>query len=67
MQNSAKSIVGYLFELRCNPTNITVARDTTLDGFSGQFFRILKIIYFYFLLVAICDLVHDVEAILHLP
>ena len=32
------------------------------DGFSGQFFRIFEIIIFCFV-VAIFDLVHDVEAI----
>ena len=36
------------------------------DGFSGQFFRIFEIIIFCFV-VDICDLVHDVEAIFHLP
>ena len=35
-------------------------------GFSGQFCRIFEIISFGFV-VAICDLVHDVEAINHLP
>ena len=34
--------------------------------FSGQFFRILKIIIFCFV-VDICDLVHDVDSIFHLP
>ena len=33
--------------------------------FSGQFFRIFEIIVFCFV-VAICDLVHDVETIFHL-
>ena len=32
------------------------------DGFSGQFFRIFEIIIFCFV-VALYDLVHDVEAI----
>ena len=34
-------------------------------GISGQFFRILKIIMFCFV-VAICDLMHNVETIFHL-
>ena len=39
--------------------------ETNVDNFSGQFFRIFKIIIFWFV-VAICDLVHDVENIFHL-
>ena len=35
------------------------------DEFSGQFFRIFEIIIFCFV-VAICDLVHNVETIFHL-
>ena len=35
------------------------------DDFSGQFFRIFEIIIFR-CVVAICDLVHDVETIFHL-
>ena len=35
------------------------------DDFSGRFFRIFEIIIFCFV-VAICDLVHDVETIFHL-
>ena len=34
------------------------------DDFSGQFFRIFEIIILCFV-VAICDLVHDVETIVH--
>ena len=36
------------------------------DDFSGQFFRIFEIIIFCFV-VAICDLVHSVEAMYDLP
>ena len=36
-----------------------------LSNFSGQFFGIFEIIIFCFV-VAICDLVHDVETIFHL-
>ena len=36
------------------------------DGFSGQFFQFLEIIIFC-IVVAIFDLVHDVEAIFLLP
>ena len=36
------------------------------DGFSGQFFRIFGIKFLCFV-VAIVDLVHDVEAIFRLP
>ena len=39
-----------------------ISRGATLDDFSGQFFRIFEIIIFCFV-VAICDLVHDVETI----
>ena len=41
------------------------ARVATYDDFSGQFFRIFEIIIFCFVVV-ICDLVHDVETIVHL-
>ena len=41
------------------------SRGATWDDFSGQFFRILEIIIFCFV-VAIFDLVHDVETIFHL-
>ena len=37
-------------------------RGATYDNFSGQFFRIFEIIICCFV-VAICDLVHDVETI----
>ena len=43
----------------------SLARGATLDDFSGQFFRVFEIIIFRFV-VAICDLVHDVETIFHL-
>ena len=43
--------------------SVTIPRGATLDDFSGQFFR--KIIIFCFV-VAICDLVHDVETIFHI-
>ena len=36
------------------------------DDFSGQFFHIFEIINFCFV-VAICDLVHDVDTVFHLP
>ena len=41
-------------------------RGTALDGFSGHFFRIFEFIVFCFV-GAICDLVHDVEAMCYLP
>ena len=41
------------------------ARGATYDDFRGQFFRIFEIIISCFV-VAICDLVHDVETIFHL-
>ena len=41
------------------------SRGATQDDFSGQFFRIFEIIIFCFV-IAICDLVHDVETIFHL-
>ena len=43
----------------------TITRGATQDDFSAQFFRIFEIIIFCFV-VAICDLVHDVETIFHL-
>ena len=54
-------------------TNVTIptgeylnlSRGATLDDFSGHFFRIFEIIIVCFV-VAICKLVHDVEAIFHL-
>ena len=45
---------------------MNIARGTALDDFSGQFFLIFKINLF-FIVVAIYDQVHDVEAIFHLP
>ena len=44
----------------------TFSQGATKDDFSGQFFRIFEIIIFC-CVVAICDLVHDVETIFHLP
>ena len=41
------------------------SRGATQDDFSGQFLSIFEIIIFSFV-VAICDLVHDVETIFHL-
>ena len=43
-----------------------MARDATQNYFSGQFFRIFEIIIFCFV-VAVCDLVHAVEAMYGLP
>ena len=43
-----------------------ITRSATLDDFSGHFFRIFEIIIFCFV-VAICDLVHDMEATNDLP
>ena len=40
-------------------------RGETYDDFSGQFFHIFEIIMLCFV-VAICDLVHDVETIFHI-
>ena len=40
-------------------------RGATKDDVSGQFFRIFEVIIFCFV-VAICDLVHNVETIFHL-
>ena len=42
------------------------ARGATLDDFSGQFFRIFEISIFCFV-VAICDLVHAMDAMYGLP
>ena len=42
-----------------------IVRGATKDDFSGQFFRIFEIIMFC-CVVAICDLVHDVETIFHI-
>ena len=42
------------------------SRGATLDDFSGQFLCIFEIIIFCFV-VAICDLVHAVEAMYGLP
>ena len=39
-----------------------ISRGTTQDVFSSQFFRYFEMIIFCFV-VAICDLVHDAEAI----
>ena len=44
---------------------ITYTWGATYDDFSGQCFRIFEILIFCFV-VAICDLVHDVETIFHL-
>ena len=41
-------------------------RDTTQDVFSGHFLFIFLKLFFCFV-VAMSDLVHDVEAIFHLP
>ena len=43
-----------------------MSRGATSDDFSVQFFRIFEIIIFCFV-VAICDLVHTVEATYSLP
>ena len=43
-----------------------LSRGATWDDFSGQFFRIFEITIFRFV-VAICDLVHAVEATYGLP
>ena len=42
-----------------------LSQGATKDDFSGQFFRIFYIIIFCFV-VAICDLLHDVETIFYL-
>ena len=42
------------------------SRGATSDDFSGQFFPIFEIILFCFV-VAICDLVHAVEAMYDFP
>ena len=49
---------------KCMQVSTWVA--TYKDDFSGQFFRIFEIIIFC-LVVAICDLVHAVEATYGLP
>ena len=51
---------------RCPQEKLSVSRDATYDAFSGQFFRTFEIIIFCFD-VAICDLVHAVEAMHGLP
>ena len=43
-----------------------ITRGATSDDFSGHFFCIFEIIIFCFV-VAICDLVHAVEAMYSLP
>ena len=48
----------------------TISRVTTLGVFSGSFFfRSFEIVFFFFalLLLYIGDLLHDVEALIHLP
>ena len=47
---------------RCFFRKNAKTRGTTYDGFSGQFFRIFEIIFVCFV-VAMSDLVQDVEAI----
>ena len=47
-------------------TRISYTGCNVPDGFSGQFFRIFEIIIFCFV-VAICDLVHAVDAMYGLP
>ena len=42
-----------------------IPRGTMYDGFSGQL--VPYFLDFFFFLVPIFDLVHDVEAIFHLP
>ena len=44
---------------------LSLSTGATYDDFSGQIFRIFEIIIFCFV-VAICDLVHDVETIFHI-
>ena len=41
---------------------VVYSRGAKYDGFSGQFFRIFEIIIFCFV-VAMCDIMHDVDAI----
>ena len=43
---------------------VNVATCISRDDFSGQFFVFLRLLFFCFV-VAICDLVHDVETIFH--
>ena len=38
----------------------------TAGWFGDQFFRVFEVIIFCFV-VAICDLVHDLEALFHIP
>ena len=40
---------------------------TMKDGFSVQLFPIFNFFFFFRIVVAMSDLVHDVEAIFHLP
>ena len=47
-------------------TSSSFSRGATYDDFSGQYFRIFEIIICCFV-VAICNLMHDVETIFHLP
>ena len=51
---------GYLFRL------VVQGVQSRMVLVVNVFFGIFKIIFFYFF-VAICDLVHDVEALFHLP
>ena len=47
------------------PQLLLVWRNNNKDGLSGQFFRIIELIFFALLLL--CDLVDDVEAMFYLP
>ena len=55
--------------MECNVLRFVVilSRSTTYVCFSGHFFRFFKIIIFVCLVVVLFDLVHDVEAIFHIP
>ena len=58
--NDERCKSAHVFTHLCSLTGCNV------DDFSGQFFRIIEIIIFCFV-VAMCDLVHAVEAIYGLP
>ena len=66
MGKSCEFVFGLTFQMdfQCQSLKSSLPWGATLDDFSGQFFGICEI--FFCFVVAICDLVHDVETIFHL-
>ena len=58
--------VAHTIQCKAFEVQVSNTRGATKDDFSGQVFRIFGIIIFCFV-VAICGLVHAVEAIFGLP